>query len=78
MAALFTDEPVWLLQHRPELIGQKAIRAANYLCHQSEETRPFFGEFRSVGCDSTYTLDVNRSDVLDSPQSARPRANPLS
>ena len=43
MATLFADEPVWLLQHRPELIGQKAIRTANYrlrhlkiLCHQSE------------------------------------------
>jgi hypothetical protein len=31
MAALFADEPVGPLQHRPELIGKKAIRAANHL-----------------------------------------------
>ena len=31
MATLLADEPVRLLQHRPELVTQNAIRAANYV-----------------------------------------------
>ena len=31
MATLFTNEPAGLLQHRPELLTIKAIRAAKYL-----------------------------------------------
>jgi hypothetical protein len=31
MATLFANEPVRLLQHRPELVTQNAIRTSNYL-----------------------------------------------
>jgi hypothetical protein len=31
MAALFADEPLWPLPHRPELIAQKAIWATHHL-----------------------------------------------
>ena len=47
MAALFADEPLWPLPHRPELIAQKAIRATHYLL--SHFTPPLVTDSLSFG-----------------------------
>jgi hypothetical protein len=47
MAALFADEPLWPLPHRPELIAQKAIRATHYLL--SHFTPPLVTDSPSFG-----------------------------
>jgi hypothetical protein len=47
MAALFADEPLWPLPHRPELIAQKTIRATHHLL--SHFTPPLVTDNLSFG-----------------------------